>query len=342
MSLDFNDLGMLSNPNTNKGAIQIDIDLIDEDPEQPRTEFNEESLNELADTIKDRGVKSPISVHIGENGRYIINHGARRYRASKLAGKTTIPAFIDEDYNSNDQFIENVQRDNLSPMDIARFLQKQKELGLKQKEIAKNIGKAESWVSRHLNLLNLPQCIKDAMDSGKIGNDYLAIDELKKLYEEDQQAVEAFLGDKNDSSDFISRNDVKELSELIHEQKNDDQEDELLSNDIEEEESDVVEELDEQPYETVNSSEESNSECDNDDLQDLDSLDSLNEGVSDDSDIQPEVYDSVKEIKCVSSQFGEVTVVFRNASQDGYVVVLTDDGVKEVLGDDLTLRSLKF
>ena len=337
MSLDFNDLGMLSNPDTNKGAIQIDIDLIDEDPEQPRTEFNEESLNELADTIKDRGVKSPISVHIGENGRYIINHGARRYRASKLAGKTTIPAFIDEDYNSNDQFIENVQRDNLSPMDIARFLQKQKELGIKQKEIAKNIGKAESWVSRHLNLLNLPQCIKDAMDSGKIGNDYLAIDELKKLYSEDQQAVEAFLADKNDSSDFISRNDVKELSELIHEQKNDDQEDELLTNNIEEEEElDVVEELEEQPNE-VGTSEESN-----DDLQDLDSLDSLDDCESEDSNIQIEVYDSVKEIKCLSSQFGEVTVVFRNASQDGYVVVLTDDGVKEVLGDDLTLRSLKF
>lgn len=96
----------------------IDINLIDEDPNQPRTEFDKETLQELADTIAERGVKSPISVHRTEGGRFMINHGARRYRAGILAGKTTIPAFIDYDYTQADQIIENIQRDNLKPIEM--------------------------------------------------------------------------------------------------------------------------------------------------------------------------------------------------------------------------------
>ena len=80
-----------------KEIIDLDINLIDEDPNQPRKTFD--NITELSESIKERGVKSPISVHPIDNGRYMINHGARRYRASKLAGKTTIPAFIDDDYN---------------------------------------------------------------------------------------------------------------------------------------------------------------------------------------------------------------------------------------------------
>ena len=134
MSIDLRDLSSLSIDNTKSsgGAMMISIDLIDEDPNQPRTIFNDESLQELADTIRERGVKSPISVRETSDGRYMINHGARRYRASKLAGKTSIPAFIDNDYTNVDQLIENIQRDNLAPMDIARFIESELNRGLKK------------------------------------------------------------------------------------------------------------------------------------------------------------------------------------------------------------------
>src|SRR5574344_889709 len=120
MNIDeLNNLGELMAPNSNKKmASVIDISLIDEDLCQPRAAsnpgFSEESLNELAETIKVRGVKSPISVREDKNGRFIINHGARRFRASKLAGKIFIPAFIDNDYTKLDQVIENLQRNNLT------------------------------------------------------------------------------------------------------------------------------------------------------------------------------------------------------------------------------------
>ena len=97
-------------------SLELDLSLIDEDPDQPRTEFDPITLQELADTIRLRGVKTPISVHPNpeSEGRFIINHGARRFRASLLAKKKTIPAFIDTDYSKVDQMIENLQRDSLS------------------------------------------------------------------------------------------------------------------------------------------------------------------------------------------------------------------------------------
>ena len=89
-------------------SLELDLSLIDEDPNQPRTEFDPVTLQELSDTIRLRGVKTPISVHPHPQieGRFIINHGARRFRASILAKKKTIPAFIDTDYSKVDQMIE--------------------------------------------------------------------------------------------------------------------------------------------------------------------------------------------------------------------------------------------
>ena len=103
-----NDSGQES-VSTSHSPIELPLDLIDEDPNQPRTVFDPQLLQELADTIRDRGVKNPISVHLNTEkpGRYIINDGARRYRASKMAGKKSIPAFIDPDFTKIDQIIVN-------------------------------------------------------------------------------------------------------------------------------------------------------------------------------------------------------------------------------------------
>jgi ParB family chromosome partitioning protein len=91
-----------------------------------------------------RGVKTPISVRDNPDaaGRYLINHGARRVRASKLAHKTSIPAFIDNDYNEADQVIENLQRNELTPREIADFIGRELAKGKKKGDIAKELGKS--------------------------------------------------------------------------------------------------------------------------------------------------------------------------------------------------------
>jgi len=103
------------------------IDLIDEDPLQPRSEFEAESLGELAKTIAARGVLQPVSVrtHPEQAGRWMLNFGARRLRAARLAGKTEIPAFVEEAADSLDQLLENEQRENLQLLEVALFVQRQ-------------------------------------------------------------------------------------------------------------------------------------------------------------------------------------------------------------------------
>ncbi|MDD6177323.1 MAG: ParB/RepB/Spo0J family partition protein [Ruminobacter sp.] len=194
--------------------LELDINLIDEDPDQPRTEensgFRKESLEELAQTIKSRGVKSPISVRKTENGRYIINHGARRFRASKLAGKATIPAFIDSDYTKLDQVIENIQRENLSPREIANYIGYRISAGIKKTQIAIELGKSNAWVSQFSTLLNLPECLDIAVNTNKI-QDVTAINDLSKLYKTNPEEVANFVNENAQ----IGRNDVNALKQYI-------------------------------------------------------------------------------------------------------------------------------
>jgi hypothetical protein len=110
------------------GPLTLALSLIDEDPMQPRTKenpgFSGPSLSELAASIALRGVKTPISVrdNPGMPGRFIVNHGARRVRASRLAENGTIPAFVDNDYNEADQVVENLHRNALTAREIADFI----------------------------------------------------------------------------------------------------------------------------------------------------------------------------------------------------------------------------
>ena len=192
----------------------LDISLIDEDPEQPRrggnAGFSEKSLNELAETIRERGVKSPISVRESGNGRYIINHGARRYRASIIAGKSTIPAFIDNDYTKLDQVIENIQRENLTPREIADYIGYRVSHGTKKGELAKELGKSNAWISQHFSLLDLPEPIAKAVSSGKI-SDLTAITELVKVYSKSPEDVSSFINE----SEELSRSDVQTIREFV-------------------------------------------------------------------------------------------------------------------------------
>lgn len=192
----------------------LDISLIDEDPEQPRrggnAGFSEKSLNELAETIRERGVKSPISVRESGNGRYIINHGARRFRASIIAGKSTIPAFIDNDYTKLDQVIENIQRENLTPREIADYIGYRVSHGAKKGELAKELGKSNAWISQHFSLLDLPEPIAKAMNAGKI-SDLTAIAELVKVYNKSPEDVSSFINESGE----LSRSDVQTIKEYV-------------------------------------------------------------------------------------------------------------------------------
>lgn len=148
----------------------IAVDLIDPNPEQPRSEFNAEALQELADSIAEHGLIQPVVVSRLDD-RYILTAGERRLRASKLAGLTAIPAHIEGDFDitasgraSRRQraVVENLQRQDMNVIEIALSLQEMKDDdGLTDEAIAKKIGKGRAWVANKRALLNLPQMILD-------------------------------------------------------------------------------------------------------------------------------------------------------------------------------------
>ena len=199
------------------GPLQLDIDLIDEDPNQPRTAnnpgFTDESLHELSASIRLRGVKTPISVRDNPDvpGRFIINHGARRFRGSKRAGKDVIPGFIDNDYNEADQVVENLQRNELTAREIADFIGRELAKGIKKIEIAKAISKSPAFVTQHITLLDLPDSIAEVFNSGLV-KDVTVVNELVTAYKKKPQEVRDWLGDDNQE---ITRGSVKLLREFL-------------------------------------------------------------------------------------------------------------------------------
>ena len=196
------------------GATEIDITLISEDIHQPRKEFNQETLRELTETIKLRGVKSPISVRPNPDkpGTYIINHGARRYRASIHAGLTKIPAFIDTDYSEADQVIENLQRDDLTSREIADFIGRQLATGKTKSEIARLIGKTNPYITMHATLLDLPDPLADAYRTGRC-TDVTALYDLTRLYKANTEEVITWLA--LSTQEEISRLDVYQFSQFL-------------------------------------------------------------------------------------------------------------------------------
>ncbi|MBI2103740.1 ParB/RepB/Spo0J family partition protein [Candidatus Woesebacteria bacterium] len=151
--------------------IQISVDELQPNPLQPRGHITPESLVDLVDSIKEHGIMVPVVVAKTPAGLQIIA-GERRWRASKLAGLTHIPAIIRETSPKGMlemALVENVQRVDLNPIDRAKgFERLQKEFGLTVSEIAARIGKSVAYVSNSLRLLNLPDALKDGLLTGLI------------------------------------------------------------------------------------------------------------------------------------------------------------------------------
>ena len=153
-------------------TIELDINFIEINPFQPRTNFNEETLQELAKSIKEIGVIQPITVRKLEFNKYQLISGERRLRASKLLGLATIPAYI-RLANDNESLImalvENIQRHDLDPIEVAISYQRLiEEVNLTQEEMSERVGKKRSTITNYLRLLKLDPIIQTGMRDGFI------------------------------------------------------------------------------------------------------------------------------------------------------------------------------
>ena len=156
----------------NEQVINISIDDIIPNRFQPREVFKDQALDELALSIKEHGVIQPIIVRPIVNNKYEIIAGERRYKASTIAGKTTIPAIVrnlDDKETSKQALLENIQRQDLTPIEEARTYQTILSLdNITQEELAKTMGKSQSAISNKLRLLTLPEEVQEALLNSEI------------------------------------------------------------------------------------------------------------------------------------------------------------------------------
>ena len=151
---------------------EIEISRIEPNPYQPRTEFNQEALEELAASIRLLGLIQPITVRPVAEGRYQIISGERRFRASQIAGLKTIPAYIrktDDQGMLEMAIVENIQREDLDSIEVALSFQRLiEECNLTQEAMAERVGKKRATVTNYLRLLKLPAEIQFAIRAKKI------------------------------------------------------------------------------------------------------------------------------------------------------------------------------
>ena len=168
-----NDISSVSDKNADKvvgNIVELAINTIEVNPFQPRTNFNEETLRELASSIKELGVIQPITVRKLGFEKYQLVSGERRYRASKLIGLETIPAYV---RSANDQeslemaLVENIQRSDLDPIEIALSYQRLiDEISLTQEQMSQRVGKKRSTIANYLRLLKLDPIVQTGMRDG--------------------------------------------------------------------------------------------------------------------------------------------------------------------------------
>ncbi|MHA3789663.1 ParB/RepB/Spo0J family partition protein [Flavobacterium hauense] len=170
-----NDIKSVEDKNADKvvgNIIELELDAIEINPFQPRTNFNEDTLQELSTSIKELGVIQPITVRKLDYNKYQLISGERRLRASKLAGLTTVPAYI-RIANDNESLVmalvENIQRHDLDPIEIALSYQRLiDEIQLTQEQMSDRVGKKRSTIANYLRLLKLDPIIQTGIRDGFI------------------------------------------------------------------------------------------------------------------------------------------------------------------------------
>ena len=169
------DIQSASDTNADKligNILELPLDQVTENPYQPRTVFNEEALNELASSIRELGVIQPITVRKIAAQKYELISGERRLRASKLAGLTSIPAFIriaNDEESLMMALVENIQRQDLDPIEVALSYNRMiEELSLTQEQMSDRVGKKRSTITNYLRLLKLDPIIQTGIRDGFI------------------------------------------------------------------------------------------------------------------------------------------------------------------------------
>lgn len=170
-----NDINSVADKNADKvvgNIVELELDAIDVNPFQPRSNFNDEALQELASSIRELGVIQPITVRKLDFNKYQLVSGERRYRASRLVGLETIPAYI---RIANDQeslemaLVENIQRQDLDPIEIALSYQRLiEEIELTQEKLSDRVGKKRSTITNYMRLLRLDPIIQTGIRDGFI------------------------------------------------------------------------------------------------------------------------------------------------------------------------------
>jgi ParB family chromosome partitioning protein len=187
---------------------EVSLELVDRDPNQPRVNFDEDKLNELADSIRRYGVIQPILIRPSKTaGRYTVISGERRLRASKLAGLEVIPAIVDTELaESSDsklsvQLVENIQRSDLTPLERAHAIGALKEAhSLSVRDIAERLGVSKSMVQRSLDILELPDDLLNALREGASESKILLLAKI-----EDPEVRAGYLSD----IDTLTRKDIE-------------------------------------------------------------------------------------------------------------------------------------
>lgn len=177
---------------------EIDVSLIDRNPNQPRKTFNEDSLKEMANSIATYGVLQPLLLVKTEGGRYLIIAGERRFRASLLAGLKSVPAIVRELTPQQIQeisLIENLHREDLNAIEAAEGMRELMENhALTQEEVAQRIGKSRPYVTNTLRLLQLPDEVTDLVRSGELSPGHarslISIDDKAVLVDMAKKAVQ--------------------------------------------------------------------------------------------------------------------------------------------------------
>jgi ParB family transcriptional regulator, chromosome partitioning protein len=151
---------------------ELHVDLVAPNPDQPRKRFDDEALQALADSVKERGVLQPVLVRPRPGGSYELVAGERRWRAARLAGLETLPALVqqrDDAQSLEDALIENMAREDLNPIEAARAVAGLvEELGLTREEVGRRVGRSRVAVSNLLRLLDLPDEALAMVEDGSI------------------------------------------------------------------------------------------------------------------------------------------------------------------------------
>lgn len=258
MSIDYNALNKLKNLNALKNKVdgvhadrrlsKLKIDTV-VSVKQVRTSFTD--LEGLAQSLREIGQQSPILVKPqNQDGKYVILQGERRWRAAKLAGLTEIDAIIlDKDVSERDrilgQLTENLQRDDMKPLEIAFAFEELRDLGLKQKEIAQHLGLTKSYVSLYLSLTKIPAELEPLSSEG-IVRDGQALAFLSQAYRLNQDLTSALIElAKRQNENQVTRVAARRILERVR--KNDETSEDLPSGDNEGDAAEVQPQASEQP-----------------------------------------------------------------------------------------------